>query len=220
MLQQYRIAKLTNGMLIPDEVDPKINLTSNKGRLIGYIRISTGLNPAMQLKGIKLDRTFTDSITASKCYPNLEECLGYLRIGDILHVHSGDRIARSVINLNKIVTDLVTKGITVKLIEENLTFTMDDDPTLGLPYKILNTFAQAKSAIIKEEQQQGIAYAQAHGTKSGRPFGTPPDMNRKNEAIELCKRDKNITEIERAMKLSRSSIYQLLNLSQSRCSPT
>lgn len=215
LLQQYRIAKLTNGALIPDEVDPKLTLKPNKGRLIGYIRISAGLNPVIQLEGIKLDQTFTDNTTASKFFPNLEKCLEYLRKGDVLHVHSADRIARSVIHLNEIVTNLVAKGITVKLIAENLTFTMDDDPILGLPLKLLTICAEAKRVIAKEDQQHGIAYAQAHGTKSGRPFGTPPNMNRKHEAIKLCKQDKSISEIAQAMKLSRSSVYHLLNISQS-----
>lgn len=214
MLQQYRLAKLTNGALIPDEVDPRLNLQSDKGRLIGYIRISTGLNPEIQLKGIKLDRTFTDSTTTNKCYPNLEECLAYLKKGDVLYVHSGDRIACSLISLNKIVIDLVARGITVKLIEENLTFTMDDDPIIGLPFKFLTIAAEFKRAMAKEAQQDGIAYAQVHGTKTGRPFGNPPDMSRKNEAIELCKQDMSISEIGRAMKLSRSSIYHLLNISR------
>lgn len=214
MLQQYRIAKLTNGVLIPDEVDPKLSLKPNKGRLIGYIRISTGLNSIIQLEGIKLDQTFTDNITASKSFPNLEKCLEYLRKGDVLYVHSADRIARSVIHLNEIVTNLVAKGITVKLIEENLTFTMDDDPIIGLPFKFLTIAAELKRAVAKEDQQEGIAFAQIHGTKTGRPFGNPPNINRKNEAIELCKQDKNISEIAQAMKLSRLSIYHLLNITQ------
>ena len=79
---------------------------------IGYIRVSTQeQSTARQLHDVLLDiDPFIDKVSgAIKDRPKLTECLMVLRKGDTLHVHSIDRLARSIRNLLEIVDTLKTK---------------------------------------------------------------------------------------------------------------
>ena len=52
----------------------------------------------------------------------LADMIGYAREGDTVVVSSMDRLARSVVDLNQIVGELVTKGVIVEFINEQVTF--------------------------------------------------------------------------------------------------
>lgn len=183
---------------------------------IGYIRVSTkDQSEARQLEGISLDiPPFIDKLSGvMKDRPALKECLLVLRKGDTLHVHSMDRLARDMMHLQEIVQHLIDKGVTVKFIQEAMTFEGNkDNPMSMMLLQIMGAVAQFGRKAIKRNQCEGIATAKLKGTKTGKPFGNPPlDMGRRDEAIELSKAGNNISQIARAMKLSRPSISKLLS---------
>ena len=183
---------------------------------IGYIRVSTDdQSTARQLHGVTLDiDPFIEKISgAIKDRPKLNECLMVLRKGDTLHVHSIDRLARSIRNLLEIVDQLKSKGVTLHAHKENLIISPDEsNPFASMQLKMIAIFAEFERDVSKERQREGIAMTKIHGTKSGKPFGkTPLDMTRRDEAIELSKQGNNISQIAKAMKLSRASIYKLLS---------
>ncbi len=68
------------------------------GQRVGYIRVSSfDQNECRQLEGVELDRLFTDKLSAkTRNRPQLEELLRFVRDGDIVIVHSMDRLARNV----------------------------------------------------------------------------------------------------------------------------
>jgi hypothetical protein len=80
-----------------------------KGQSVGYVKVSTLLqNAARQLEGFKLDHKFTDKISGKdKNRPEFKRCMKHLRAGDTLHVHSIDRLARNLRDLETIVKKLV-----------------------------------------------------------------------------------------------------------------
>ena len=79
---------------------------------IGYIRVSSvGQNTERQLADVALDRVFEDFTSGKNTdRPQLKECMNHLRIGDELHVHSIDRLARNLKDLQAIVDELKDKG--------------------------------------------------------------------------------------------------------------
>ncbi len=131
------------------------------GQQIGYIRVSSdGQNTARQLEGIKLDKDFIDTMTGStKNRPQLEECLNYLRKGDTLHVHSIDRLARNLRDLQEIIEGLVVKGVGVQFHSEKLTFTGDDSPMATLTLQMMGAFAEFERTITRTRQREGIEAA-------------------------------------------------------------
>ncbi|RJX20412.1 MAG: recombinase family protein [Desulforudis sp.] len=73
------------------------------GHKVGYIRVSSFSQSAdRQLDGFILDKSFEEKASAGDAKrPVLADCLDYLRDGDELHVHSIDRLARNLMDLQQ-----------------------------------------------------------------------------------------------------------------------
>lgn len=145
-------------------------MTNANGHNVGYVRVSSGgQNTDRQLDGLKLDKLFTEKASAKDSKrPMLKECMDYLRMGDILHVHSIDRLARNLIDLQTIINTLNSRNVTVKFHKENLTFTGEDNPLNKLMLQMMGAFAEFERNLIKERQMEGIKIAQKKGVKFGR----------------------------------------------------
>lgn len=176
---------------------------------IGYIRVSSeGQNVDRQLEGVNLDRKFTDKLSgATKDRPQLQACLSYIRSGDTLHIHSIDRLARSLRDLQEIVDTLVSRNITVQFHSERLTFTNEDNPVSTMMLQMLGMIAQFERTLTRKRQREGIDIAKSKGKHLGRP---KLDPTLRDQAISLSIQGLNITQIAKAMKLSRPSISKLL----------
>jgi len=183
-----------------------------KHQVVGYIRVSSqGQNTARQLVDIKLDRTFTDIMTGSiKSRPQLEECLKYVREGDTLVVDSIDRLARNLRDLQDILQSLLEKGVIVKFIKENLTFTASNDHMSTLMLQMMGAFAEFERNMIRSRQKEGIEQA----VRAGKKMGRPPVLNgkHKKQAKDLREQGMSIRKIAMTMGVCRASIYKLLDL--------
>ena len=181
-------------------------------QVVGYIRVSSqGQNTARQLVGIKVDRMFTDIMTGSiKSRPELDECLQYVRDGDTLIVDSIDRLARNLLDLQKIVSALIDKGVTVKFVKENISFSRSSDPMANLTLHIMGAFAEFERNMIRSRQREGIDLAK----KAGKHIGRPPMLNGKHKlrAKELKAQGMSIRKIAMTMDICRASVYKLLDL--------
>ena len=64
------------------------------GKKIGYVRVSSiDQNPERQLEGMDLDKKFTDKASGKNTNrPQLEAMIDYARDGDVVFVHSMDRL--------------------------------------------------------------------------------------------------------------------------------
>ena len=176
---------------------------------VGYIRVSSSdQNTARQLDQIPLDKTFEDKISGfSRARPGLKECLSYLREGDVLHVHSIDRLARNLKDLQELVTDMTHRGIEVRFHKENLVFNGQDSPMQTLLFQIMGAFAQFERACIRERQLEGIAQAKLKGKHLGRPRKLGKD-DRNVILQRLCNGDLP-SEIAQEYRVSLSSIYRV-----------
>jgi len=183
-----------------------------KGQNIGYIRVSSAdQNTARQLEGVELDREFTDKMTGSvKNRPELEACLKYLRSGDTLHVHSIDRLARNLRDLQEIVDGLVSKNVIVIFHKEKLTFNGSDDGMAKLTLQIMGSFAEFERTMIRSRQREGIDAAK----KAGKHIGRPKLDHALRATVTKLKADGfNVVSIAKKMNLSRPSVYKLLAVS-------
>jgi DNA invertase Pin-like site-specific DNA recombinase len=117
-----------------------------------------------------LNKQFEDKASgkSTDARPQLAACLDYCREGDTLHVHSFDRLARNLVDLRSIVTQLTDKGVAVHFCTESLTFTGDTaNPMADLMLNLLGSVAQFERALILERQRFGIAAAKASGKYKG-----------------------------------------------------
>ena len=79
-----------------------------KGQTVGYVRVSTlEQNTGRQLDGHHLDRVFVDHASGGDtARPELAALMRFVREGDVVMVHSLDRLARNLDDLRRIVADL------------------------------------------------------------------------------------------------------------------
>ena len=176
---------------------------------VGYIRVSSiDQNPDRQLEGVPLDKSFEDKASgSSRIRRGLAACLAYLREGDVLHVHSIDRLARDLKDLQELVTDMTHRGIEVRFHKENLVFNGQDSPMQTLLFQIMGAFAQFERACIRERQLEGILQSKLRGQRLGRPAKLTDEI-RKNILQRLCNGE-TPSEIAHAYCVDVSSIYRV-----------
>jgi DNA invertase Pin-like site-specific DNA recombinase len=180
------------------------------GQKIGYVRVSTvEQNASRQLEGQTLDRVFEDKVSGKNTdRPQLKAMLEFVREGDTILVHSMDRLARNLDDLRHLVKDLTLKGVKIKFLKENLTFTGDDSPMANLLLSVMGAVAEFERALIRERQMEGIALAK----KKGKFKGRKPKLSEQDiEAIRLrAKAGEKKAEIAREYGISRETLYKHL----------
>jgi len=182
-------------------------------RIIGYKRVSTlEQNTTRQLDGVHLDVEFEDKASGKDATrPELLAMIKTAYKGDTIVVHSMDRLARNLKDLKDIVTSLIAKGVQVRFIKENLTFSGKADPYSELMLNMMGSFAEFERSLIKSRQMEGISIAKAAGEYAGR--GGRPKTITADQVSAIKARvadgDKK-AHIARDMKISRESIYKLL----------
>jgi DNA invertase Pin-like site-specific DNA recombinase len=146
------------------------------GKRVGYIRVSSvDQNTVRQLDGIQVDKIFTDKASGKDLKrPALQSALEFLREGDVLVVHSMDRLARNLRDLLQLVEGLNGRGISVEFVKEGLTFTGEDTPMAKMLLGIMGAVAQFERALIRERQLEGIAKAKQAGKYQGRKSTIQP----------------------------------------------
>ncbi len=178
------------------------------GKRVGYVRVSSiDQNTGRQLEGVDLDKTFTDKASGKDAKrPQLQAALDYLRDGDVLVVHSMDRLARNLDDLRRIVLELTERGVQVQFVKEGMIFTGEDSAMSKLLLSVMGAFAEFERSLLKERQREGIALAKKAGVYKGRK----PSLSQER-AAELRSRvaagDKK-AGLAREFGISRETLYQ------------
>ena len=138
------------------------------GQKVGYARVSSkDQNLERQTAALKKEkcfRIFEDTVSGSSTNrPGLDGTLNYVRPGDQLVVMSMDRLARSLIDLHRLVDELTSQDISVKFLKEGQTYSLNSTPIAKLMLGLLGSVAEFERSIIRERQAEGIARAKARG---------------------------------------------------------
>jgi DNA invertase Pin-like site-specific DNA recombinase len=184
------------------------------GQRVGYIRVSSvGQNPERQLEGVELDTVFSDTVSGKSIQrPQLAALLRFVRAGDVVVVHSMDRLARNLEDLRRLVRELTTRGVRVQFVKEQLTFSTEDLPMAILLLSVLGAFAEFERALIRERQAEGIALAKARGVYTGRKRALTPDQVSDLRARVTAGELK--ASLAREFGISRQTRYQYLRPTQ------
>lgn len=188
---------------------------------IGYARVSTvDQNEARQMEALReegVDRIYMDKKSGKDFNrPEYQKMIASLQKGDILVIHSIDRLGR---NYEEIIAEWrkITKEIEADIIVQDmplLNTTQNKDLTgtliADIVLQLLSYVAQRERENIRQRQKEGIAIAKAQGKYKGRA--------KKEIDKELFKETKRswqrgeITKVQFAeiMGVSRSTLYKLL----------
>ena len=179
------------------------------GALYGYARCSTDVQEnSMQhqtevLKAAGCHKVHGEYVSAvGKERPKLVMLLEFLEDGDTLVVTKMDRLARSVLDMNNIVTQLKDKGAKLKVLDSPFDMTT---PTGELMVNILASFAQFERSLMLERQAIGIAKAKEKGKYKGRK---PTARVHEEEVKRLHQEGLKPSEISRKLNISTASVYR------------
>lgn len=180
------------------------------GKTVGYIRVSsTGQNDARQLDGVALDKVFTDQASGKDAQrPQLKAMLEFVREGDRVMVHSMDRLARSLRDLEGIVKELTGRSVAVTFTTQAMTFTGDDSPMNTLMLQLLGAVGQFERSLILERQREGIAIAKGKGVYKGRK----PSLDAAGvaQARAMVAQGLPKAQIATTLGVSRTTLYAVL----------
>jgi DNA invertase Pin-like site-specific DNA recombinase len=176
--------------------------------VIGYARVSTTdqdlsiQETALQAAGCDVIRAEKQSGTSTQGRAELRTVLDFIGKGDVLLVTRVDRLARSIGDLQDIVRTLKAKGASLRATEQPI----DTGTAAGKCFlDMLGVFAEFDTNLRRERQLEGIAKAKAAGIYKGRPASIDAARVRELKAQGL-----GPTEIAKALKIGRASVYRVL----------
>jgi DNA invertase Pin-like site-specific DNA recombinase len=183
------------------------------GKRIGYVRVSSvDQNEARQAEAmadLHIDKMFIDKASGKNTQrPQLQAALEYLRDGDVLVVHSMDRLARNMRDLQNLVADLNSRHIAVEFVKEHLNFTGEDAPMSKLMLSILGGVAEFERSIIRERQREGIAVAKGKGAYRGRKRALTAEQV--TAIRQRAAAGEHKAALAREFNVSRETLYQAL----------
>jgi DNA invertase Pin-like site-specific DNA recombinase len=179
----------------------------------GYARVSSEQqNLSSQLdaliaSGVSPEHIFAEKVSGTlKNRPAWDECLKFLRKGDVLVVWKLDRLGRSLRNLMDIIDELNSRGIGFKCLTAPIDTTTPEGTML---YQLLSVFAQYEKSIAAQRCAAGRQAARERGQIGGRPTKANDEVLAR--IMEL--RDAGtltVAEIGDAVGISRASVYRYL----------
>ncbi len=177
---------------------------------VGYARVSSiGQNLDVQLDRLQeygCDEIFREQSSGrSATRPALKECLRYVRRGGILVITRLDRLARSTLDLHRILAELQENQVGFVVLDQAI----DTTTSAGkLVFGILAAVAEFEIHLRKERQAEGIARARAEGVRFGPPLKLTADQ------VDELRREwaagVRIRDLMEKYGMSRASIYRLL----------
>lgn len=194
------------------------------GRILGYARVSTDEQElalqidALEQAGCQPEGLYTDQVSGSRTErPGLDACLAELTRGDTLVVWRLDRLGRSMSHLVAVIEDLRQRGVNFRSLQDGV---IDTTTASGeLMFLIFSALAQFERRLIQERTRAGLAAARSRGRQGGRPKKSARDPIVKM-ARELHQNPEiSIQEVCQTLKISRSTFYRYLALTEEPSDP-
>ena len=182
---------------------------------IGYARVST----AKQDLGRQLDALAVAGITKvfadkksgdTRDRPGLQGALDHARAGDVIVVHTLDRLGRTVRDTLNLMHELKGRGVGVRTLADPLPIDTSnpDSPMAQLAVVMLALFGEMERTYASERASHARAVATAHGRRTGRPSVVDPD--KLEHAAMLREKGIPMREIVSKTGLARTTLYRHL----------
>lgn len=172
--------------------------------LVGYCRVST-TDQSLDIQRDQLVQAGCDPIFEEKKTgtnadrKELQNCLKFLRNGDVLMVTRLDRLARSTKDMLSVMEQLEERGVGFKCLLQPVDTT---SPAGRLFITLLGAFAQFETEVRKERQREGIDAAKQRGAYKQTRAADPAQV------AALAATGMAPADIAKALKVSKRSVYR------------
>jgi len=191
----------------------------------GYIKITYDVNDYLQQRqniidyAIKNDieifdfiesRVSVSKITTSK---KIEKLIDILSPGDQIIIDSLEHLGKSLGQIMRILDILISSGIKIITIEENLIFDITKPNDLLSTYDFITILAETEKKLSKERNENVKKSAYERGKFLGRPKGTLGKSKldgKENEIKNLLKKSIPKSSIAKIMDVSRTALIQFI----------
>lgn len=137
--------------------------------IYGYSRVSTSnqdyKTQIQKLENARAEKIFSEKYTGTKKEgrKELEELLSTVKSGDQVLVTKIDRLARSIVDLSKFISNLNSAGVTITFLDNALTFEPNQNDSMQtLMMNMLDSFAQFERDLIVTRTQKGKQWHKAN----------------------------------------------------------
>jgi DNA invertase Pin-like site-specific DNA recombinase len=182
---------------------------------IGYARVSTAKQDlARQLDSLTaagIETIFSDKKSgATRDRAGLHDALRHARAGDVLVVHTLDRLGRTVRDTLNLVHELKERGVGVRTLADPLPINTSNpnSPRGQLAVVLLALFAEMERTYAAERASHARAVASANGRRTGRP--SVIDADKLEHAALLRDKGFSMKEITAKTGLKRTTLYRHL----------
>ncbi|PLC11853.1 resolvase [Kocuria flava] len=184
---------------------------------LGYARVSTAKQDldrqidALRQVGIAPERIYVDKKSgATTERPGLTAALAYARQGDVIVVHTLDRLGRTVRDTLNLIHDLAERGVGVRNLADPIKVdsTNPNDPMAQLAVVLLALFGQMERTYTLERAAHARSVATAKGRRIGRPSVVDPD--KLAYAAHLRASGHTVAEIVAKTGITRTTLYRHL----------
>lgn len=119
-----------------------------------------------------------------------------------------DRLARSLRDLDDVVSELISRGVAVRFLKESLTFSpAGNDHFARFQMQLIGAVAELERNIIRERQAEGIAIAKKRGAYRRTPKLTAAAVAVARERID---QKVPVAVVARELGVSRQTLYTAL----------
>ena len=182
-------------------------------QVIGYRRVSS-LDQKLDRQDLPdvTGKVFEEKVSGKNTSerPALLAMIEYVREGDVVHVHSIDRLARDLRDLQSIITQINDKGASITFLSEKLTFSSNvDDPFAKLQLHLMGAFSEFERAIIRKRQEEGIAKKKQRGSYHNTKRKPSVDYNK---LVQLHFEGLSTYKIAAELNCSRMTVHRVLKM--------
>ena len=182
---------------------------------IGYARVSTAKQDLSRqldaLAAAGVTKVFADKRSgATRDRSGLHAAIDHARAGDVIVVHTLDRLGRTVRDTLNLMHELKELGVGVRTLADPLRIDTSnpDSPVAQLAVVMLALFAEMERTYAAERAAHARAVATANGRRTGRP--SVVDAAKLEHALMLRERGAPIREIVAKTGLARTTLYRHL----------
>ena len=181
--------------------------------LIGYARTSTveqqaGLDSQRRdLCATGCTKIFEEQVSSISTRQQLKLVLDFCREGDTLVVTKLDRLARSTVDLLRIVQTLDEKSVGLRICDFGGTPVDTKSPSGKLLLTVFGAIAEFERGVMLQRQKEGIAAAKAQGKYKGRK---PTARIRQTEVSLLYSQGIGAAQIAKTLGIGRASVYRMI----------